>query len=25
VRLGHVTKEQYDEWVKPKEMTSGLK
>tara|TARA_B110001450_G_scaffold4752_1_gene4897 strand:- start:1707 stop:3104 length:1398 start_codon:yes stop_codon:yes gene_type:complete len=25
VRLGHVTKEQYDDWVKPKEMTSGLK
>jgi len=25
IRLGHVTAEQYDEWVKPEEMTSGLK
>ena len=25
VRLGHVTPEQYDAWVKPEEMTSGLK
>ncbi|QCX39669.1 class II fumarate hydratase [Aureibaculum algae] len=24
VRLGYVTPEQYDEWVKPEEMTSGL-
>jgi fumarate hydratase class II len=25
VRLGYVTPEQYDEWVKPEEMTGGLK
>ncbi|CAI8428386.1 MAG: Fumarate hydratase class II [Polaribacter sejongensis] len=25
VRLGYVTPEQYDAWVKPEEMTSGLK
>ena len=25
VRLGHVTPEQYDEWVKPEEMTGRLK
>jgi len=25
IRLGHVTAEQYDEWVKPENMTSGLK
>lgn len=25
VRLGYVTPEQYDEWVKPAEMTGGLK
>jgi fumarate hydratase class II len=25
VRLGYVTSEQYDEWVKPEEMTGGLK
>ena len=25
VRLGHVTPEQYDEWVKPKEMIGSLK
>ncbi len=25
VRLGYVTPEQYDEWVKPEDMTSGLK
>jgi len=25
VRLGYVTAEQYDEWVKPKEMTGSLK
>ncbi|MDY7393924.1 class II fumarate hydratase [Aureibaculum sp. 2210JD6-5] len=24
IRLGYVTAEQYDEWVKPEEMTSGL-
>jgi len=24
IRLGHVTAEQYDEWVKPEKMTSGL-
>ena len=24
IRLGHVTAEEYDEWVKPEEMTSGL-
>ncbi|PIE49455.1 MAG: fumarate hydratase, class II [Flavobacteriales bacterium] len=25
VRLGYVTAEQYDEWVKPEDMTSGLR
>lgn len=25
IRLGYVTPEQYDEWVKPEEMTDGLK
>ncbi len=25
IRLGYVTAEQYDEWVKPEDMTSGLK
>ena len=25
IRLGHVTSEQYDEWVKPAEMIGGLK
>jgi fumarate hydratase class II len=25
VRLGYVTSEEYDEWVKPEEMTGGLK
>ena len=25
IRLGYVTAEQYDEWVKPENMTSGLK
>ena len=25
VRLGYVTPEQYDDWVKPEEMTGGLK
>jgi len=25
IRLGHVTAEQYDKWVKPENMTSGLK
>ncbi len=25
IRMGHVTAEQYDEWVKPENMTSGLK
>jgi fumarate hydratase class II len=25
VRLGYVTPEQYDEWVKPAAMTGGLK
>ena len=25
VRLGYVTSEQYDEWVKPEKMTGGLK
>ena len=25
VRLGYVTAEQYDEWVKPEEMTGSLK
>ena len=25
VRLGYVTPEQYDAWVKPEEMTGGLK
>ncbi len=25
IRLGHVTAEQYDEWIVPKDMTSGMK
>jgi len=25
IRLGHVTAEEYEQWVKPEEMTSGLK
>jgi fumarate hydratase class II len=25
IRLGYVTSEQYDEWVKPAEMIGGLK
>jgi fumarate hydratase class II len=25
VRLGYVTPEQYDEWVKPEDMTGSLK
>ena len=25
VRLGYVTEEQYDEWVKPEDMTGSMK
>ena len=25
LRLGYVTPEQYDEWVRPEDMTRGLK